>query len=68
MIFPYSAALKSAAGSPLIDISANQPAPYGSELTSSGLLTSASLTATTVPVTGEKISETDFVDSTSPQT
>src|SRR5262249_37504056 len=43
------------------------PSPYGSEFTSSGVSASAGLVSTTRPDTGEQTSETDFVDSTSPQ-
>ena len=46
----------------------SQPSPYGSEFTSPGSSTTAALTSTTVPETGAKSSETDLVDSTSPQT
>src|SRR5699024_189635 len=46
----------------------NQPAPYGSSLIRSGFWMTSSLTSTTVPVTGEYSSETDLVDSSSPQT
>ena len=38
--------------SPVTVSSTIQPSPYGSELTSSGLLSSAALTAETVPATG----------------
>ena len=47
-------------------MSSIQPSSYGAELISSGVSASAALTATTVPLTGAKRSETDLVDSTSP--
>jgi hypothetical protein len=47
-------------------ISTIQPSPYGSELSSSGCDSRASLRASTVPATGAKTSETLLVDSTSP--
>ena len=43
-----------------------QPAPYGSELITSGWPSSVSLRAVTVPSTGPNSSETLLVDSTSP--
>jgi hypothetical protein len=46
----------------------SQPSPNGSELTSSGESTTASLTASTSPVTGANSSPTDLVDSISPTT
>ena len=46
--------------------STSQPAPYGSEFTRSGLPSRSPLTATTFAVSGAYRSDTDLVDSTSP--
>src|SRR6266542_3560088 len=47
-------------------ISTIHPSPYGSSLTSWGASARAPLRSTTLPLTGAYTSETDFVDSTSP--
>src|SRR5215212_2445119 len=55
---------RSAASS--ISSSNSQPSPYGSAFTVSGLLSSSVLIADTTPGTGQKMSETLLVDSSSP--
>ena len=64
----YSAASINELEGEVTSISAIQPSPYGSEFKVSGAESRPSLTAMTLPDTGENISETLFVDSTSPQT
>src|SRR5690606_15083864 len=69
-----TAAYASASSSPSVGFSSltltlmSQPSPYGSELMTSGVPSSASLRAITSPETGTKTSETDLVDSSSPTT
>src|SRR5699024_1495475 len=65
--FWYSSAPSRPLGASLVATVNSQPWPYGSELTSSGLSTTASLWPVTSPVTGAYRSLTDFVDSISPQ-
>src|SRR6185295_15659352 len=62
----YASASSSPSGVSLAWTSNIQPSSYGAELITSGVSASAVLTATTVPLTGAKSSETDLVDSTSP--